>query len=247
MTVSNQNYAGGGRISYFWSPDWGDTWYAHPSNPILIPGTHPDGVPSTGFQRTPTLLIDEKYHRYVLAYNAGKDIAEKWRRRTYLATAPRLQDIDFDGIPNNEDSCTDTDDDGFGDPCFNANICDLDCVPEDGSIFPGATEVNDGQDNHCPGEEGHGLIDELTYTLRFDSSDSLSWDAQTGAASYQVVRSATPKFRIDCVLSESAQPTLLITHDPSSGNGDYYLVRALLPYPGSWGIDSAGFERTACP
>ncbi|MHC4945435.1 MAG: hypothetical protein ACYTG7_20680 [Planctomycetota bacterium] len=89
MTVSNQNYATGGRIAYYWSPDWGDTWYGHPENPILVPGTHPDGVPATGFQRTPTLMIDEKFNRYVLAYNAGHDIAEKWKRRTHLAIAPR--------------------------------------------------------------------------------------------------------------------------------------------------------------
>jgi hypothetical protein len=89
MTVSNQNYATGGRIAYYWSPDWGDTWLGHPDNPILVPGTHPDGPPATGFQRTPTLLIDEDYNRYILAYNAGHDAGEKWKRRTYLAVAER--------------------------------------------------------------------------------------------------------------------------------------------------------------
>jgi len=89
MTVSNQNYAGGGRIAYYWSPDWGDTWIGHPDNPILVPGAHPHGVPASGFQRTPTLMIDEKYNRYVLAYNAGHDVNERWRRRTYIAIAPR--------------------------------------------------------------------------------------------------------------------------------------------------------------
>ncbi len=88
-THSNQNYAKGGRIAYYWSPDWGDTWLGHPDNPILVAGTHPDGVPATGLQRTPTLVIDEKYNRYILAYNAGHDIAEKWKRRTYLAIATR--------------------------------------------------------------------------------------------------------------------------------------------------------------
>ncbi len=89
MSVSNQNNATGGRIAYYWSPDWGDTWIGHPSNPIIVPGTHPDGVPATGFQRTPTLMVDEAYNRYILAYNAGNDISEKWRRRTYLAVASR--------------------------------------------------------------------------------------------------------------------------------------------------------------
>jgi hypothetical protein len=100
LTVSNQNYATGGRIAYYWSPDWGDTWLGHPDNPIIVPGTHPDGVPATGFQRTPTLVIDEKYDRYILAYNAGHDVAEKWKRRTYLAIAARpcIADLNGDGV-----------------------------------------------------------------------------------------------------------------------------------------------------
>ncbi len=89
MTVSNQNYAGFGHLAYYWSPDWGDTWIGHPDNPIIAPGQFQKGVPATGFQRTPTLLIDEEYGRYILAYNAGHDINEKWKRRTYLATAQR--------------------------------------------------------------------------------------------------------------------------------------------------------------
>lgn len=89
MTVSNQNYATHGRIAYYWSPDWGDTWFGHPDNPILVPGTHPNGVPATGFQRTPSLIVDERFNRYVLSYNAGWDINRKWQRRTHLAVAPR--------------------------------------------------------------------------------------------------------------------------------------------------------------
>jgi len=89
LMVSNQNYAGSGHIAYYWSPDWGDTWIGHPDNPIIAPGQFPLGVPSDGFQRTPTLLIDEEYSRYILAYNAGHDINEKWKRHSYLATASR--------------------------------------------------------------------------------------------------------------------------------------------------------------
>jgi hypothetical protein len=89
LTVSNQNYAGFGHLAYYWSPDWGDTWIGHPDNPIITPGQFPEGVPASGFQRTPTLLIDEEYNRYILGYNAGHDINQKWKRRTYLATALR--------------------------------------------------------------------------------------------------------------------------------------------------------------
>jgi hypothetical protein len=93
LCVSNQNYAGYGHLAYYWSPDWGDTWIGHPDNPIIAPGQFPDGVPAEGFQRTPTMLIDEEYNRYILAYNAGHDINEKWKRRTYLATASRPENL----------------------------------------------------------------------------------------------------------------------------------------------------------
>jgi len=89
LMVSNQNYAGYGHIAYYWSPDWGDTWIGHPDNPIIAPGQFPDGVPPEGFQRTPTLMIDEEHGRYILAYNAGHDVNEPWKRRTYLAVASR--------------------------------------------------------------------------------------------------------------------------------------------------------------
>ena len=89
MSVSNQNFAGFGHLAYYWSPDWGDTWFGHPDNPIIAPGQFPLGVPAAGFQRTPTLLVDEEYGRYILAYNAGHDTQEAWRRHTYLAVADR--------------------------------------------------------------------------------------------------------------------------------------------------------------
>ncbi|MGD8396801.1 MAG: hypothetical protein PVF43_15130 [Candidatus Eiseniibacteriota bacterium] len=89
LTVSNQNVAGFGHLAYYWSPDWGDTWYGHPDNPIIAPGQFEHGVPASGFQRTPTLLVDDTYGRYIIAYNAGHDTQEPWRRRTYLAVASR--------------------------------------------------------------------------------------------------------------------------------------------------------------
>jgi hypothetical protein len=89
LTVSNQNFAGHGHLAYYWSPDWGDTWFGHPDNPIIAPGQFENGVPASGFQRTPTLLVDDAYGRYVIAYNAGHDAQEPWRRRTYLAVASR--------------------------------------------------------------------------------------------------------------------------------------------------------------
>lgn len=97
LTVSNQNYATGGRLAYYWSPDWGDTWFGHPDNPIIVPGESPHGVPTGGFQRTPTLAIDEEFQRYILAYNAGHDADVQWQKRTYLAVADRPAD-DLSGV-----------------------------------------------------------------------------------------------------------------------------------------------------
>jgi hypothetical protein len=100
LTVSNQNHAGHGHLAYYWSPDWGDTWYEHPDNPIIAPGQFPDGVPAAGFQRTPTLVVDDEYSRYILAYNAGHDTVEPWKRRTYLATASRPDETSVEeGLP----------------------------------------------------------------------------------------------------------------------------------------------------
>ena len=88
--VSPQNIAGYGHLVYYWSPDWGDTWFGHPDNPVLAPGQFPDGVPLYGFQRTPTILVDDKYHRYIFAYNASINAnTEPERRRTYFAIAER--------------------------------------------------------------------------------------------------------------------------------------------------------------
>lgn len=89
LCVSNQNYAGMGHLAYYWSPDWGDTWIGHPDNPIIAPGQFENGVPPEGFQRTPTIIVDEDYNRYIIAYNAGHDAQEPWKRRTYIATASR--------------------------------------------------------------------------------------------------------------------------------------------------------------
>ena len=106
MTVSNQNYAGMGHLAYYWSPDWGDTWHSHPDNPIIAPGQFTNGVPAQGFQRTPAIVVDEDYHRYIIAYNAGHDTQEPWKRRTYVAIASRpVISIDTD-IKSTKDQLT---------------------------------------------------------------------------------------------------------------------------------------------
>ncbi len=100
MSVSNQNYAGHGHLAYYWSPDWGDTWYGHPDNPIIAPGQFPDGAPAEGFQRTPAIMIDEEYHRYIITYNAGHDASAPARRHTYIALADRPDMTSVPDVPH---------------------------------------------------------------------------------------------------------------------------------------------------
>jgi hypothetical protein len=58
-----------------------------------------------------------------------------------------------------------------------------------------APELNDGHDNQCPGDDGHGIADEIEGTTGFfdpADADEYSWPPQPGATSYQVARAAAP-------------------------------------------------------
>jgi len=80
----------------------------------------------------------------------------------YYEYAIDLTDSDGDGRPDVDDNCPndpnadqeDSDSDGHG------AVCDCD-DGNAGAHAPGGAEMNDGLDNHCPGERGHGLIDEI--------------------------------------------------------------------------------------
>lgn len=180
LIVSNQNYAGGGKISYFWSPDWGDTWIAHPDNPIIVPGAYPDGVPSTGFQRTPTLLIDEEYNRYILAYNAGHDITEKWKRRTYLATASRPANNNPPEIPIITGTTN-----GATNTTYEYNFITTD-IDEDEVFYYiewGDGEVEEWIGPYAPGEEvvaDHRWGKDGTYMIRAKASDVFGEESDWG-------------------------------------------------------------------
>ena len=121
-----------------------------------------------------------------------------------------------------------------------------DCDESDAATYPEAPETNDGIDNQCPGDSGHGLIDEISGLSRFTNPTVLSWDAQADAVQYEVVRAGAPAFGEDCVTSSPAQSS---SFDPEQPDTTFhYLVRALAPFTGSWGEDSTSTERTEiCP
>lgn len=182
-------------------------------------------------------------------------------------------DDDGDGVPDVEDAapmdrfvCMDIDDDGCDD-CSSGNghdpandgpdgdgdgFCDPgDCDPGFANTYPGAPETNDGVDNQCPGDEGFGLIDEITGIAGFfDPLDKamFSWRPQSGASLYEVARSTHADFSVECVGIETPDPQWRDEDSPLPGGGFFYLVRSKAPHIGSWGADSAGIERNSvCP
>lgn len=156
-------------------------------------------------------------------------------------------DPDGDGICST-DNCPDVfnpdqnaeDSDPFGELC--------DCDDHDSSVYPDAPEKNDGKDNQCPGDLGFGVVDEISGLIGFynpTNKNLLSWPAQIGAVSYDVVRGSTQDFSVGCALV-TLTPGVL-TYNTSGplppGQVRFFLVRAKSPNVGSWGQDSANVER----
>ncbi len=161
-----------------------------------------------------------------------------------------LLDRDGDGTPDLLDNCPavanffqqDTDHDGHGDSC--------DCSRTNPDVYPGAVEINDARDNQCPGDAGHGMIDEVTGPLAFgDPTDpnALTWQPQPFAVLYEVGRSEDVAFASGCVTLSVVEPRWSDPELPPAGGVFHYLVRALAPNVGSWDRSSAGVEHDVCP
>ena len=129
----------------------------------------------------------------------------------------------------------DLDEDGYCSPA--------DCDESDPSVHNGAPEINDGIDNQCPGDHGYGAVDEISGEIACTGEGSLSWVPQEGATLYQVARSSAPDFASDCVTETTASTTYDTAADPDPASCWYYLVRALAPNEGSWGLNAHGGER----
>jgi len=139
----------------------------------------------------------------------------------------------------NDPPATDGDGDGVGAPC--------DCDDARASTYPGAVEVNDAADNHCFGDSGHGMVDELSGVTGFytpGDRSRYSWPGQAGATRYQVRRSTSKAFTGSCASYLTLDSHWTDPSIPAAGGVFFYLVRPLEPHPGSWGIGEAGAERT---
>jgi hypothetical protein len=158
-------------------------------------------------------------------------------------TNPDQADRDYDGIGDVCDSCPD----GFGLDLDGDGRCVDDCDEADASVYADAPEVNDAQDNQCPGDTGHGSIDEIAPDTGFKNAadrNEYSWTAQEGATLYRVVRSNAIDFTTGCMTFERTGTTVVDAEAPLPGEAFHYLVHPLAPNEGSYGQTSAGSERT---
>lgn len=143
--------------------------------------------------------------------------------------------------------CLNCGDDLDADGWSYGEICGYDdCNDDDPSTYPGAPEVNDGEDNQCPDSPGYGAIDEISGQAGFyhpDDTTKLTWLEQDGASQYEVARSGVRDFSADCLSFSAPRPTFRDMDIPSAGGVFYYLIRATAPHAGSWGESSAELER----
>ena len=154
-----------------------------------------------------------------------------------------VPEVGCDGIDNDCNPATPDVFDGDGDSV----TCLSDCDDSDMTIYPGAPEINDGEDNQCPGDAGYGLVDETSGDSGFHPPGDktvYSWPVQDGATGYDVARADSPDFSTGCQNNATGIPEWVDADIPNSGQVFYYLNRPVTPFTGSWGAESSGAERT---
>jgi hypothetical protein len=208
-------------------------------------GPDPDLI-TAGGSYTPDTSVDHDGDGYTVCAGDCND--------DNVAVHPGAQELcdDIDNICSGIiDLGCDDDDDGYCDAAMVVVgapvVCPAgggDCNDHNIDTWPGAMEVNDGEDNQCPGEPGFGVVDELPGPSDMSAAGVLFWPAQSGATLYEYVRSATPDFSDDCIIGTTAATSWMDPESPPAGVKFHYLCRAALPHPGTWGLDSQGIERT---
>jgi hypothetical protein len=165
-----------------------------------------------------------------------------------LPGLPPSADPDSDLVCSASDNCPSLDNPGQEDGDVDGAGTACDCDDAAASVYPGAAEINDGLDNQCPGDAGHGIADEITGTTGFFdpiNHNAYSWPPQEGAIRYQVVRATSPDFLEGCFAFPLVTVPVLTDIAPvGPGVVHYYLVRPTYPHVGSWGLNSAGQVRT---
>jgi len=155
-----------------------------------------------------------------------------WTGSEYGAAWHDDRDGTFDIYFSRVWCCTDADSDGF-------TVCENDCDDGNSGIHPLASEVCDGVDNNCDATVDEGFLTPGPIQgLRIaDDKTTIRWDVEPLADRYEVLKGDLVSLRqsagdftvslTECLESDSLDAQSADGLDPGSGQGFYYLARAL--------------------
>lgn len=150
-------------------------------------------------------------------------------------------DADADGTPDADDTCTDTDQDGFGNPGFPASACPLDFCPFDRDEVNADTDGDARGDvcDNCPGV-ANALQEDADGDDLGDSCDSCPNDARNDADGDGVCDGAD-----NCL--GFANPDQADSDGDGPGNACDNCPGAINPGQADSDADGAGDACDACP